>query len=240
MGVVSRIAGTMRRSLGVAWPIMAGYLVLGIPCGILSVAAGMEVWMCAVLSIVFYSGAGQYMIPNMWLAANPVSSIIASVCLVNTRQMLYGTSLSRFCGNASKGLSTAFAATVTDESYGVNYARFYNGDWSVASALGVNLWSQASWTAANVVGALVGAAISVPTTLASFAMTALFICLLCMQPFTSSNVAAMAGAVAGVMLCKSLGFEGVAILVGALLGVVAGFVCSSVQRDAKDGDLSCQ
>ena len=240
MGVAARIAGPMRRSLAVAWPIMAGYLVLGIPCGILSVAAGMQVWMCAVLSIVFYSGAGQYMIPNMWLAANPVSSIIASVCLVNTRQMLYGTSLSRFCGNAGKGLSTAFAATVTDESYGVNYAQFFNGDWSVSSALGVNLWSQTSWTVANVLGALVGTAISVPTALASFAMTALFICLLCMQPFTSSNVAAMVGAVAGVVLCKSAGLEGVAILVGAVVGVVAGCGCSSVRRSAEGDDPSCQ
>lgn len=240
MGAVSRIAGAMRRSLAVAWPIMAGYLVLGIPCGILSVAAGMEVWMCAVLSIVFYSGAGQYMIPNMWLAANPVSSIIASVCLVNTRQMLYGTSLSRFCGGAGKGLATVFAATVTDESYGVNYAQFFNGGWSVGSALGVNLWSQASWTVANVIGAVVGAAISVPTSLASFAMTALFICLLCMQPFTSSNVAAMVGSVVGVVFCKSIGLEGIAILAGALLGVASGYGCSVVRRSSEDGGASCR
>lgn len=229
MGGVGGVAKTMRRSLAVAWPIMAGYLVLGIPCGILSVAAGMDIWMCAVLSLVFYSGAGQYMIPNLWLAANPVSAIIASVCLVNTRQMLYGTSLSRFCGSAGKGLSTVFAATVTDESYGVNYAQFFNGDWSVGAALGVNLWSQATWTVANVLGAVVGTAISVPTALASFAMTSLFICLLCMQPFTSSNVAAMVGAVAGVALCKSLGLEGVAILAGALVGVAAGYASSSFQ-----------
>ena len=29
-----------------AWPIMAGYVVLGLPCGILGVAAGMDVWIC--------------------------------------------------------------------------------------------------------------------------------------------------------------------------------------------------
>ena len=77
-----------KEAFQVAWPIVLGYIVLGIPCGILGVAAGMDVWMIAVMSLLFYSGAGQYMIPNMWLAGNPISAIIASVALVNTRQML--------------------------------------------------------------------------------------------------------------------------------------------------------
>lgn len=41
------------------------------------------------MSVLFYSGAGQFMIPNMWLAGAPIASIIASVSFVNTRQMLY-------------------------------------------------------------------------------------------------------------------------------------------------------
>lgn len=235
---------TVRRSLAAAWPIMAGYVVLGIPCGILGVAAGMQVWMCAVLSLVFYSGAGQYMIPNMWLAANPVSAIVASVCLVNTRQMLYGTALARFCSSAGKGLATLFAATVTDESFGVNYARFSEtpasgGAWTVRDALGVNLWSQATWTLANVAGALLGTAVSVPTALASFAMTSLFICLLCMQSFDKPNVAAMVGAAGGVAVCKLAGLGGVAILVGALVGVAAGFAVSSVPAGG-GGERPCR
>ena len=126
---------TIRDSLTAAFPIMAGYVVLGLPCGILCAAAGMDWWMTAVMSILFYSGAGQYMIPNMYLAGNPLSAIILSVTLVNTRQMLYGASLSQFCGNVSKRLSFIFGATVTDESFGVNLARFINGGWTVRAAL---------------------------------------------------------------------------------------------------------
>lgn len=66
----------IRDSLTAAFPIMAGYVVLGLPCGILCAAAGMDWWMTAVMSILFYSGAGQYMIPNMYLAGNPLSAII--------------------------------------------------------------------------------------------------------------------------------------------------------------------
>ena len=224
----------VREAFSAALPIVLGYVVLGIPCGILCVAAGMDVWMIAVMSLLFYSGAGQYMIPNMWLAGNPITAIIASVCLVNTRQLLYGASLSQFCGAAGKCLSFLFGATVTDESFGVNLARMINGTWDVKRALLVNLFSLSSWTLSNVVGALIGCAISLPTALASFAMTSLFICLLCMQKVSRANLVAVAGAVLGVVACKCAGLSGPAILVGALVGVGAAYAYSSA-RPQQDG-----
>jgi 4-azaleucine resistance transporter AzlC len=206
-------------SLKAALPIMAGYVVLGLPCGILCVAAGMDVWMVFVMSLLFYSGAGQYMIPNMWLAANPIASIIASVSLVNTRQLLYGASLSQFCGKTKAALLFWFTGTVTDESFGVTVARFANGNWSVEQALGVNIFSHLTWIASTTLGAALGAAISIPTALASFAMTSLFICLLCMQKLSVENGAAVVGAVLGVIVCKLVGLSGAAILIGALVGI---------------------
>lgn len=226
----------MRAALAAAAPIMAGYVVLGIPCGILATAAGMQVWMVAVMSLVFYSGAGQYMIPNMWLAGNPVSAIIASVGLVNTRQMLYGATLSQFCGSAGKRLSVLFGATVTDESFGVNYARFAQGGWSVRTALFVNLFSLAAWAGSNVLGSVLGAVIAVPTALASFAMTSLFICLLCMQHLDAENVVAAGCAVIGVVLCKLAGLSGVAILAGAVLGVVAALAFGALRPRGRAGE----
>ena len=227
-------AAMQKEAFQAAWPIVLGYIVLGIPCGILGVAAGMDVWMIAIMSLLFYSGAGQYMIPNMWLAGNPISAIIASVALVNTRQMLYGASLSQFCGSAGKRLAFIFGATVTDESFGVNLARMINGDWSVKHALLVNLFSLTSWTVSNVAGALIGSAISLPTALASFAMTSLFICLLCMQKVTPANLVAVFGSIAGVIVCKCVGLAGPAILIGALVGVGAAFAFSSVRRDNRN------
>ena len=161
--------------LKAALPIMAGYIVLGLPCGLLCQQAGMDWVMVLIMCVIFYSGAGQYMIPNMWLAGNPLLSIILSVSLVNTRQMLYGASLSRYCESASKRLAFLFGATVTDESFGVNLARFENGGWDVKRATVVNLCSQSSWAFACVMGALIGNLVSVPTAIASFAMTSIFI-----------------------------------------------------------------
>lgn len=226
---------TLQASLKAALPIMAGYVPLGIPCGILCGAAGMDLWMVFAMSVLFYSGAGQYMIPNMWLAGNPLTAIIASVSLVNTRQMLYGASLSQFCGKVSKRLTFLFGATVTDESFGVNLANFFNDErWTVKNALFVNLFSQTSWILSNVAGVLIGAAISVPTALASFAMTSLFICLLCMQKITSANIVAALGAALGVVICKLVGLSGPAILIGALAGVALATVFSTVRKGKDD------
>lgn len=227
----------LKESFKTALPIMAGYVVLGIPCGILCATAGMDVWMVALMCALFYSGAGQYMIPNMYLAGNPLTAIIASVSLVNTRQMLYGASLSQFCGTCRKRLAFLFGATVTDESFGVNLARFINGEWPVGSALAVNLFSQSAWLLSNVAGALVGSAVSLPTALASFAMTALFICLLCMQKVTRANAVAAVSAMVGVVACKFVGLSGPAILIGALIGVGAALAFSLKAGEKEDSDI---
>ena len=71
----------IRQSFSAALPIMLGYVAIGIPCGILGASIGMNELQVFLLSAVFYSGAGQFMIPNMWLAGSPLASIIASVSL---------------------------------------------------------------------------------------------------------------------------------------------------------------
>ena len=208
---------------------MAGYVVLGLPCGLLCQQAGMSWAMVLIMSALFYSGAGQYMIPNMWLAGGPLVSIIASVTLVNTRQMLYGASLSRFCESAGKRITFLFGATVTDESFGVNLARFENGAWDVKRATAVNLCSQSSWALSCVAGTLIGSLVSVPTAIASFAMTSIFICLLCMQKLNAANIIAVLTAVLCVFFCKLAGLAGPAILLGALAGMAAGFAYGHIR-----------
>ena len=219
----------IQKAFGAAFPIMLGYVAIGLPCGILCSSIGLSPLQCFLLSALFYSGAGQFMIPNMWLAASPVTAIIASVAFVNTRQMLYSASFAPFCEKAKKRLSFFFAATVTDESYGVNMAHFQLGEWSVRRGLLVNLFSQSSWTLSNVLGAVIGNAISVPLAIASFAMTSIFICLLCSQKVTPENAVAVVVAMVGVVVCKGIWLSGPAILIGAVIGVIAAFAFARVR-----------
>lgn len=220
----------LRASFKAAYPIMLGYVAIGIPCGILSESIGLNALQVFLLCLLFYSGAGQFMIPNMFLGGASTGSIIASVSLVNTRQMLYSASFAPFSSTASKGLAFLFAATVTDESYGVSIRKFEEGDWSVRRALFVNLFSQSSWTLSSVAGVFVGNAIDIPLEIAAFAMTSIFICLLFTQKLTSGNVIAAVLACLGVVICKLLGLSGAAILIGALFGVVGALLIGRVRR----------
>lgn len=226
------------QSFSAALPIMLGYVAIGIPCGILSASIGLGPLQVFLFSLLFYSGAGQFMIPNMFLAGSSIASIIASVSLVNTRQMLYAASFAPRCEGVRKRLAFLFAATVTDESYGVNTARFEEGGWSVGRAALVNLFSQSSWALSNIVGALLGSALGIPLAIASFAMTSIFICLLCTQKVSVENGVAVVVAMAGVYLCKYAGLTGPAILIGAVAGVVAAMAASSIRRRLGHGRAS--
>jgi predicted branched-subunit amino acid permease len=57
-------------------------------------------------------------------------------------------------------------------------------------------------------------------------MTAIFLCLLFSQRATIANFVAGAAAIFGVFLCKCVGLSGPAILIGAILGVLAGVIAS--------------
>lgn len=215
---------------------MLGYVAIGIPCGILSDSIGLNALQVFLFSALFYSGAGQFMIPNMFLAGSSIASIVASVSLVNTRQMLYAASFAPHCEGVRKRLAFLFAATVTDESYGVSTAKFESGDWSVDRAMMVNLFSQSSWALSNVVGVLVGSAIGIPLAIASFAMTSIFICLLCSQKMSVENGVAVVVAMLGVFVCKVVGLSGPAILLGALAGVAAAMAVSAARRSNSGED----
>ena len=215
-----RMAATFKAAL----PIMLGYIVLGLPAGILCHTAGMSVLQTFLLTACMYSGAGQYMVPNMLLAGSPVGAVMASVALVNTRQMLYASSLAPFFKGVGKGLSTLFAGTVTDESFGVNLFHLEVGNWTPWQATGVNLFSFATWVVSVTAGAVIGSSVSIPTAIASFAMTSIFICLLASQRFNASKAVAGLAAAVGVIACKLLGVGGVAIFAGAVFGIVVGML----------------
>ncbi|MBQ9068290.1 MAG: AzlC family ABC transporter permease, partial [Eggerthellaceae bacterium] len=203
---------------------MAGYVGIGIPCGIMEQQIGMSAIMAFAMSMTFYSGAGQFMIPSMWLAGNPIASIIASVSFVNTRQMLYSAAFSPYFERVNRLLTFLFSATVTDESFGVNLAKYQEGSWDAGRATLVNLLCMTTWSLANAAGVLVGGALAIPTAIAAFAMTSIFICLLVSRKFDRTTVVVVVGSIAGVVLFKAIGLSGPAILLGAICGVASGLV----------------
>lgn len=217
-----------------ALPIMLGYLAIGVPCGVMEAEAGLTPAMALLLSATFYSGAGQFMMSSLSLAGVPAPSIAASVALVSTRQLLYSAAFSPYLSMTSRPLAALFAATVTDESFGVNLARFSRGEgWDARDATMLNLLCMASWALANALGAALGPVLALPTDVMSFAMTSIFICLLVGQRWGLTTIVVAIVSAASVAALKSVGSGSLAVLVGALAGVAAG---ACLERLRKGGN----
>lgn len=223
-------AQDLRTCLALAFPVMLAYVSIGIPCGVMEAQTGLTPLMALLFSATYYSGAGQFMVSGMWLSGVPVASILLSVSLVTTRQLLYSAAFAPCVGKERRSKSLAFAALVTDETFGINLDRFSSHTgWNLAHAQVVNVACMLSWALANCLGAALGTVFELPTDVMSFGMTAIFICLLASQLTDSVTGCAATAAAATVAVCKLLGFDGPAIFVGALVGMACGVIAGEVR-----------
>lgn len=157
-------AQDVRQALSLAAPVMLAYASIGVPCGVMEAQVGFTPLMAFLFSATHYSGAGQFMVSNLWMAGTPLASIVLSVPLVTTRQMLYSAAFAPYLGKERRRRAFGFAALVTDETFGVNLDRFSSADgWDLPRANVVNVASILSWACANGVGAALGAVLSLPT-----------------------------------------------------------------------------
>ena len=215
---------TLRASFRAACPVMLGYVASGIPCGILSASVGMDWLQVLIFSLLFYSGAGQFMIPNMLLAGSTLTSIIFSVSFVNTRQMLYSAALAPKCKNCGKRKLFWLMATVTDETFGISIEKFKKGNWTIENAIFLNEFSHASWVISCVLGVVIGSVINIPLKIAAFAMTCMFIYLITTALDSKPSYVAAAFSVMAVMVLKSFGAGSASIFFGSIIGVIFGYI----------------
>ncbi len=217
---------------------MLGYVTIGLPCGLLLASVGMNPLQVFLLSLIFYSGAGQFMVANMILAGIPFAAILTSTALVDMRHLLYSASFAKHCQKMKRLKAFHFAASVTDESYGVSVEKFENDpNWTVEKALWVNIFCHSTWISTCVIGSFLGNAIEVPMDIATYTMTAIFVCLVFTLKYTRADYVAAFVAVAGVIICKLVGLAGPAILISAVTGVFLATVYSIVEDRRKRKEL---
>lgn len=216
----------MKKVLAVAWPIMLSYIPLGLACGVLASKCGINPLMGFLMSVTLITGSGQFMISNLWLAGLPAFSIVASVAAVSLRFALYSASLSPYLKKASKRMSLALSYTLIEEPYGVTLSKLSEGEksWTLGNALALNIVTILTWAVSVAAGSAIGAVLDIPTALAGFVMTALFVCLASSQLTSRGNVVAAIAAAASVIALKLVGLANVAVPFSAVIGVAAAFV----------------
>lgn len=220
----------MKKVLAVAWPIMLSYIPLGLACGVLASKCGINPLMGFLMSVTLITGSGQFMISNLWLAGLPAFSIVASVAAVSLRFALYSASLSPYLKKASKRMSLALSYTLIEEAYGVTLSKLSEGEknWTLRNALALNIVTILTWAVSVSAGSAIGAVLDIPTALAGFVMTALFVCLASSQLTNRGNVVAAIAAAVSVIALKLVGLANVAVPFAAVIGVAAAFVAAGV------------
>lgn len=201
------------------WPVMLTYVAIGAPCGMIMGQTGMEPWMVFALSSTFVTGSGQFMICNLWLAGVPAASIAPHL------------------RGASKRQTLAVAATLTEEAYGISLAKLIEGeDWGPRESFVLNVILIATWGVSCTMGAIVGAVVDVPTAIAAFVCTSLFICLLFSQRLSRGNVVAAVSGAVSVAACKFLGLANIAVPASVVVGIAIALACDAVfdGRGARD------
>lgn len=218
----------MKKVLAVAWPIMLSYIPLGLACGVLASKCGINPLMGFLMSVTLITGSGQFMISNLWLAGLPALSIVASVAAVSLRFALYSASLSPYLKKASKRMSLALSYTLIEEAYGVTLSKLSEGEksWTLRNALALNIVTILTWAVSVSAGSAIGAVLDIPTALAGFVMTALFVCLASSQLTSRGNVVAAVAAAVSVIVLKLVGLANVAVPFAAVIGVAAAFVAA--------------
>lgn len=217
--------------LGVSMPLCLSYIPIGLACGILLHAAGFNFIMILIVSIVVFSGGAQFILASLLTINAPLSSIFLTLFFLELRYALLGSSLSKYIKSESQHFIWLFAVSMNDENYAINYLKFATDKkWTPKDALMVEHYSLISWSVANMVGGLIGSAISINLEVVDFALTALFLYMIVMQvqihlTLLISILSAVL-AVVFMVLTKSI----IGVIIATLIASFVGFLIENTVR----------
>ncbi len=214
-----------------AIPTVFGYISIGMAFGIVAAKAGIPPLIVAFMSIVFYSGSGQFALCALLLTKASLPTIAMTVFLINLRHFLMNLHVTTIFSSASLLQQVFIGTLMTDESYGVLLnERIHQKDISPQWMYGNNLASYITWIGATTVGCVLGSMIPNPNGLGvDFALIAMFVTIFASQlegmvrTVPLRNIAWILFSVLFAYLALSWKFSGsIAVLLATLLGCFVG------------------
>ncbi|MGL4821108.1 MAG: AzlC family ABC transporter permease [Bacilli bacterium] len=211
-------------------PTVFGYWSIGFACGMIGRESGMTPAEMFLLSLLQYTGSGQFVTASMLASSASVGAIVFTVFLLNIRHILYGAAVAPYCSQWSVWQTTMIGAQLTDETFGVaantlqgrKHANFY---WF----LGLNITAYVNWLVATTLGAVFAGVI--PSTEAigmDFALVAMFAGLLAFsfagQERINNKMVAMIATIFALLALQLVISTSVAVLISMLVGATVGMV----------------
>lgn len=204
--------------------VSLSYIPLGLACGIALSGVGFNPFAIFTMSLLAFTGAGQFMASSMIGLGAALPSILLLNLFLSLRMSLMNSSLSQYLRGKSAPFLALFGQSTADETYGVNIYQFNtNPDWTPNNALYANMIGWMTWTFSSLAGGLIGNVVTIPTTVINFVMTAMFISLMITQ-FVSRTFL-VAGIFSGILavILKIIFQNNLALVLAAIIGSFVGY-----------------
>lgn len=210
-------------------PVVLGYLPLGFAFGVLAGEVGLTLVQASLMSLLCFTGAGQYIAIGVVQAGGAALTAILANILINQRYTLFSTSMVPHLRQIPTWLAAVLAYGITDETYAIAMNRYREKKATAAYMAGLNLTSHLAWIGSTVLGTLLGTLMGNTDRWGlGFALPAMYICLLVFMVSKRSDawVALFSALICILTAClypatmKNLSSIIIATLIGASLGVL--------------------
>lgn len=228
-------------------PVFFGYIAIGIPFGLMVVNAGFPWWLAILMSLLIFSGTGQYIGIALFSSglANSSSywaSLLTFVGIeffIGLRHIFYSLSLIELYRNTGRW-KFPLIFTVTDETFAIVSSCNIPKDADKGSYLGIiSVFNYSYWVLGTLIGAIIGNFIPAGyLNGVDFALTALFIVLMINQirasrKFAPSFVGALTAFIATALSYIKIDGKPILspqylILTGLSLGIVVMALISGI------------
>ena len=222
----------IRKILMLSFPILLGYIPLGMTFGILANKIQIGLPLTAAMSFLCFTGAGQFMLLSLLAVGTNFVEIFIISYLVNLRHSFYIVSL----WNDISNLKVRYfcASILTDEIFAVlnklaveNQKNSVNQKMREKLYFGIAFLAWSYWITFSVVGYLCGAFLNIDLSGLEFCLTALFVAIAIEmfshhKNFLVLSVAILIGVLSVIFIPKQF------ILVSAiLLALLFLYVCQN-------------
>ncbi|CEO88574.1 Predicted branched-chain amino acid permease [Syntrophaceticus schinkii] len=190
----------------------------------------MSVAQAVMMSVLCFTGAGQYIAIGIMQAGGAVITIILANILVNLRYLLFSTSTVPYLKDRVQPLvASLLSYGLTDETYAVAMNHYQDHPATASYLAGLNLTSHLGWIGSTLLGALLGSFITNTDRLGlGFALPAMYTCLLVLMINRRTDIWV---AVFTAVTCLVIGYLVpammdnlsnliIATVIGATLGVI--------------------
>lgn len=208
-------------------PIILGYLPLGFAFGVLANEAGMSILQATTMSVLCFTGAGQYVAIGIVQAGGAIFTIIMANILLNLRYSLFSTSLVPYLkGHVPTALGSLLSYGLTDETYAVAMNRYQEHAPTASYMAGLNLSAHLGWISSTLLGAVLGGYIGNTDRFGlDFALPAMYTCLLIFMLRDKSDVIV---AISSAFFCLLIGYFMPAAMANMFNIIIATVIAASL------------